>query len=155
MRYNEIGNTITDASSYPDGSLFAIGDTYYQMQNQKLVPFVSTRAFFSQFETNQSIIKNDDFLKNYPVSDDQLGFAEGTLASFEQSVFILSEGKSYPVADAETFVQMGFDWNNVVALDSEELNIYKKQKQFGNHYYKKFLEHRLNVRHYLKMESLH
>jgi len=130
LRYNEIGNAITDANNYPDGSLFAISDTYYQMQNQKLVPFVSTRAFFSQFEANQAIIKNDDFLKNYPLSDDQLGFVDGTLASFEQSVFILSEGKSYPVADAETFVQMGFDWNNVVALDSEELNIYKKQKQF-------------------------
>lgn len=127
---NEPGSDITDADNYPNGTLFAIGDTYYQMQDQKLIPFVSTRAFFSQFEANQAIIKDNDFLKNHTVSDEQIGFADGTLASFEQSVFILSEGKSYPIADAETFVQMGFDWNNVIALDSEELNIYKKQKQF-------------------------
>lgn len=128
---NEIGSEIESADSYPEGTLFAIGETYYQMQNQKLFPFVSTRAFFSQFEANQAIIKDAAFLKIYPASDDQLGFVDGTLASFEQSAYILSEGKSYPIVNAETFIQMGFNWNDIVALDSEELNIYKKQKQFN------------------------
>jgi hypothetical protein len=130
LLFNEIGDEIGSADSYPDDTLFAIGETYYQMRNKKLFPFVSTRAFFSQFEANQAIIKNEDFFNSYPVSDGQLGFADGTLASFEQSAFILSEGKSYPIADAETFMQMGFDWDNVVSVNSEELNIYKKQKQF-------------------------
>jgi len=130
LLFNESGSDITDADNYPDDTLFAIGETYYQMRNQELFPFVSTRAFFSQFEANQAIIKDNTFLKDHTVADEELGFADGTLASFEQSVFILSEGKSYPIADAETFVQMGFDWNNVIAIDSEELNIYKKQKQF-------------------------
>lgn len=130
LQYNELGSEIATADAYPNGTLFAIGETYYQMQNQKLFPFVSTRAFFSQFEANQAIIKNDDFLNSNSIANEQLGFADGTLGSFEQSVFILSENKSYPVADANTFMLMGFNWNDVIALNSEELNIYKKQKQF-------------------------
>jgi hypothetical protein len=131
LKYNKPGDDITNgATNYPDDTLFAIGDTYYQLKDQQLFPFVSTRAFFSQFEANQAIIKDDSFLKNHTVSDKQLGFADGTLASFDQSVFILSEGKSYPISNAETFVKMGFDWNNVIAVNSEELGIYAKQKQF-------------------------
>lgn len=130
LQYNKPGDKITDKTSYPDNTLFAIGDTYYQLKNQELFPFVSERAFLSQFDAIQAIAKDNDFILRYPVSETPLGFADGTLASSDISVFILSKGKSYPIINAETFVQMGFDWNKVVALDPEELGLYERQKQF-------------------------
>jgi hypothetical protein len=128
--YNKKGSDITDAKTYPDNTLFVVGDVYYELKEQQLYPFISTPAFLSQFDTVQAITKENDFLPLYPVSETQLGFADGTLASSDISVFILSEGKSYPIINAPTFVQMGFDWNNVVPLDSEELSLYATQKQF-------------------------
>jgi hypothetical protein len=130
LQYNKSGSDITDTNTYPDDTFFAIGDTYYQLKNQQLFPFVSVRAFLSQFDAIQAIIKNSDFLGRYPVSETPLGFADGTLGSSDISVFILSEGKSYPIVNADTFVQMGFDWNDVVAMDPEELGLYDRQKQF-------------------------
>lgn len=130
LKYNKTGNDITDANDYPDDTFFAIGDTYYELRNRQLFPFVSIQAFLSQFDANQAIIKNDDFFNKYKVAETSLGFADGTLVSLAPSVFILSEGKSYPVSNAETFVRMGFDWNSVIPINSEELGIYEKQKQF-------------------------
>ena len=128
LQYNEMGNEVTE--KYPDGTFFLIGETYYQLRDQRLFPFISKQAFLSQFDANQAIIQNEDFLKNYPVAEEQLEFADGTLASFGGSVYILSDGKSYPIADADTFMLMGFNWDDVVAIDSAELSSYKKQKQF-------------------------
>jgi hypothetical protein len=91
---------------------------------------VNDRAFLSQFDTAQAISKEIDFLNNYVASETMLGFTDGTLGSSDLAVFILSKGKRYPIIDPPTFVQMGFDWKNVIPLDSEELGIYENQKQF-------------------------
>lgn len=130
LKYNEIGTEIVSSDKYPDGTFFHIEETYYQLRDQKLFAFISTQAFLSQFDAKQAIAQNKDFLKNYPVAEEQLEFADGTLASYGNSVYILSSGKSYPIADADTFMRMGFIWDDVIAIDSGELSAYKKQKQF-------------------------
>ncbi|HOW60400.1 MAG TPA: hypothetical protein P5548_02375 [Candidatus Moranbacteria bacterium] len=130
LKYNKNGADITDANIYPDDTFFNIGDTYYQLKNRQLFPFVSAGAFLSKFESGQAIIKNDDFLNRYKISETYLGFTDGTLASLAPSVFFLSEEKSYPISNAETFVKKGFNWDDVIQINSEELSIYKKQKQF-------------------------
>lgn len=130
LKYNEIGTEIIASDKYPDGTFFHIDETYYQLRDQKLFAFISTQAFLSQFDAKQSIAQNKDFLKNYPLAEEQLEFADGTLASYGESVYILSDGKSYPIADADTFMRMGFIWDDILAIDSGELSAYKKQKQF-------------------------
>lgn len=130
LQYNRPGSDIVDKNTYPNDTLFAVEDTYYKLKDGQLFPFVSANAFLSQFNANQAITKSRDFLSSYTVSEKLLGFADGTLASSDVSVFILSEGKSYPISNAETFVRMGFNWDDVIPLDSEELNLYEKQKHF-------------------------
>lgn len=130
LRYNNPGPDITSANTYPDDSLFFIDDKYYQLKNGRLLQFVSSRAFLSQYRPIQAIAKNKDFFNSYPTSESALGFSNGTLASAGGSVFILSDGKSFPVADFNTFVEMGFSWDDVIALESDELGLYEQQKQF-------------------------
>jgi hypothetical protein len=130
LNLNKKGEDISDTENYPNDTLFAINDTYYQLRNQRLVPFISTRAFLSQYDALSAIAKNADFLSRYPVSQSYLGFADGTLASWTDSVFILSEGKSYPVENEVTFLAMGLNFDNVIPITSNELSAYKKQKQF-------------------------
>lgn len=132
LRLNKKGDDINDSAAYPDDSIFAIDDAYYQLKNQQLVAFVSTRAFLSQYKATMAISKNTDFLSTYPVAETFLGFCDGTLGSSADSVFILSDGKSYPIENSVTFEAMGFSWDDVVPLTSDELGAYKKQKQFTN-----------------------
>ena len=132
LKLNKTGQDIEDINVYPDSTLFAIDDTYYQLQNQQLLPFVSVPAFLSQFDPTSAIAKNSDFLSNYPPAETSLGFADGTLVSSAGSVFILSKGKSYPIESDVTCATMGFDWNNVIAVSEGELSAYERQKQFTN-----------------------
>jgi len=132
LKYNKPGTDITDSNNYPDDTLFAIDNTYYQLRNQQLLPFVSANAYLSQFKADAAIAKNVDFLSRYPVAENYLGFADGTLASAADSVYILSENKAYPIENEVTFAAMGFAWENVIPISTDELGAYKKQKQFTN-----------------------
>lgn len=53
-----------------------------------------------------------------------------SLLSANNSVFIASQGKIWPIADATTFVSMGWNWNDVAISSSEEIGKYEKQKLF-------------------------
>jgi hypothetical protein len=132
LKYNKIGEDITDSNTYPDDTLFAIDNTYYQLKKQQLSPFVSAQAFLSQFDATSAIAKDNDFFVRYPISEASMGFADGTLASSADSVYILSEDKSYPIENEITFAALGFDWGNVIPISADELGAYKKQKQFTN-----------------------
>lgn len=127
---NPIGNEIASSTMHPDDSIFKINDTFYQLKNGEMTAFISPRAFLSQFNPEQAIAKNADFLINKKISEKYLGFSDGTLGSSADSVFILSGDKSFPVADAETFNQMGLNWNDVIVLNQDELSFYARQKQF-------------------------
>jgi len=124
------GQDITDTATYPDGTLLKVDTTYYQFSGGKLDQFVSANAYLSRYQDSQAITKDKTFLAKYDLSQTVIGFADGTLASYGQSVFILSGGKYYPVNNPQTFEILGLNWDDVVAVTPDELAIYKKQKIF-------------------------
>ena len=131
LKYNEKGDDISNSFSYPDGSLFKINNNYYILENQKLQEFVSPSAYLTQYDENQAIEKNEDFLKNYPLEGDKLGFADGTLVSYGISVFIVSSGKILPVDNATDFLYKGYQWSDLVPATADELSLYEKDKLFN------------------------
>lgn len=52
------------------------------------------------------------------------------LLSANNSVFIASQEKIWPIADATIFTSMGWDWNDILISNSEEIANYEKQKLF-------------------------
>ncbi|NTW27497.1 MAG: hypothetical protein HGA36_04190 [Candidatus Moranbacteria bacterium] len=130
LKYNQLGAAITNNDTYPADTLFVINNNHYQLQDGKLLPFVSTQAFLTNFDNVAAIAKNDDFFASYPASEQMLGFADGTLVSIDFAVYIVSELKKYPVMNPETFVAMGFNWDDIIAINQNEISIYEKQKQF-------------------------
>ncbi len=130
---NEIKNTsfgeiISDTKNYPEDSLFAIDNAYYQLKNNTLVPFISQSAFLTLYDQKQAVEKNEDFLKNFPLSDEILGFADGTLLSYADAVYAVSGGKIRPFDNSETFLALGFDWSDVIAASAPEVGMYEKGK---------------------------
>ncbi|MFC1756354.1 hypothetical protein ACFLY1_00200 [Patescibacteria group bacterium] len=130
LGYHEIGQRITASSKVPDGSIFKVDEIYYQLLDQKLQKFVSEKAFLTQYNAAQVIEKNKDFLDNYDISEEFIGFADGTLISYGISAFIVSRGKIHPINNTITFESMGFDWEDVIPVDGEEIGIYEKTKLF-------------------------
>ncbi len=131
MVYNPIGKDITANDSYPDGTLFRIADNYYILNNQQLEKFVSDQAYLTQYDANIAITKDASFLKNYPITDNLAGFADGTLVANGGSVFIVSDGKILPIDNPQTFAQKGYNWNNVLNVGEDEIAIYQRDKLFN------------------------
>lgn len=132
LSYSEKGADITSAYNFPDGALFLIDETYYQMKNQALDPFVSEKAYLSRYEKIQALKKEGGFLKNYVISEDVLGFADGTLLSFDIGVFIVVSGKVVPFNNPEAFLSFGYKWEDIVPANEEEIGLYERDKLFSS-----------------------
>ena len=130
LRYNEAGDDISDSSAYPGDTLFKIKDDYYILTDRSFKKFVSPQAFATQYNENQAISKADNFIDAYPLNENLIGFADGSLISYGVSVFIVSSGKILPVNNTITFSSMGYDWNDVIPASGDEISLYEKDKLF-------------------------
>ncbi|MCX6764042.1 MAG: hypothetical protein NTZ97_04945 [Candidatus Moranbacteria bacterium] len=54
----------------------------------------------------------------------------GTLGSYGEAVYILADGKSYPINSTRTFVAQGYSWDDVKPIDADTLANYEKQSLF-------------------------
>jgi hypothetical protein len=128
LAYNKNGGYVQ--SDYPDSSLFKINGEYYQLRSGSMEKFVSSRAYLSQYSENMAVTKDDNFLEKYEKNDSLIGFEDGTIISFSGGAFIVSGTNAFPIQDPVVFESMGFKWDDVIPVDSEEIGIYLKQKTF-------------------------
>ncbi|MFA7319786.1 MAG: hypothetical protein WC022_04295 [Parcubacteria group bacterium] len=131
LTYNPLGADIAAADSYPNGALFRIADNYYIMNGQRLEKFVSDQAYLSKYDPSAALMKDTSFLNDHPISDDLVGFSDGTLIANGGSVFIVSNGKLLPVDNVQTFAGKGYNWNDVLNVGEDEIAIYQKDKLFN------------------------
>lgn len=130
LNFSEKGSEITDAKNFPDGTVFLISGTYYQLKNQTLFPFVSEKAYLSRYEKKQALEKDASFKKNYAISEESLGFADGTLLSFDTGVFVVVSGKVVPFNNPITFLSFGYKWEDILSANEEEIGLYERDKIF-------------------------
>ncbi len=130
LKYNPKGEEISDISTYPNYSIFKIDNEYYILKDDILRKFVSSQAYLSSYADNQAIEKTADFLKKYPLSDDTEGFADGSLVSYGDSAFLVSNGKTLPIDSSITFENMGYSWDDLRKISGDEMAMYKKEKLF-------------------------
>lgn len=131
LKYDAAGPDISTSKNYPDDTLFRIADNYYILKNQTLQKFVSDQAYLSRYAANVAITKDASFLNAYPAAAGLGGFADGSLISNADSVFIVSKGQVWPIDNPETFVDKGYSWNDVMRAGEDELAIYQKAKLFN------------------------
>jgi hypothetical protein len=127
---NKAGREIKKGDPYPDDCLIKIGDDFYKFKNEKLEKFVSAKAFLSSFDSSQSVEKNPDFIDKYPLSENIIGFGDGTLLAFGESAYAVEDEKIFPIADASVFEALGWDWDDVIWASGEEIGMYEKGKIF-------------------------
>jgi hypothetical protein len=131
LKYNSLDEEITDTKSYPTDSLFKINETYYHLDsNGMLEKFISAGAFHSQYDEHLAISKPTDFLGNYPLTENPIGFADGSLVSYGLSAYIVSKNKIYPIGDPDIFLNQGYDWGDIITISGDEFSLYEKEKLF-------------------------
>ncbi len=131
LGFSEKGSDVTDAKNFPDGTLFLVDEAYYQTKNQTLLPFVSEEAYLSRYEKKQALEKDAGFIKNYAISEENIGFADGTLLSFDTGVFVVVSGKVVPFNNPLTFLSFGYKWEDILPANEEEIGLYQRDKLFS------------------------
>jgi hypothetical protein len=116
--------------TYENGTLFRINETYYQLLEGRLHPFVSENAYLTRYARGQAVPQNPDLLQQYPVSEEWLGFKSGSLLAFADGVFIVDGREVSPIGSATIFEAFGFSWNDVIPASEEEMGIYERGKIF-------------------------
>lgn len=122
------GTVITD---FPKESLYKVDNTYYALRDGTLYPFVSDNAYLSRYPDDFSVSEDSNFLSQYPVSEEWIGFRVGSMVSFADGVFlIISDTEMRPVGSAEIFLALGYHFEDVRPVSEEEIGIYKRGRIF-------------------------
>ncbi|KKR22107.1 MAG: hypothetical protein UT50_C0001G0019 [Candidatus Moranbacteria bacterium GW2011_GWA2_39_41] len=129
INYNKKGDSITKAQ-YPNKTFFRVNDEYYLLQSEHLQKFISANAFLSQYDSNQAIIKDISFLSTFKPSNNLIGFADGSILSYGDTIYITSGQNILPVDSPETFLSKGYVWKDVIPVTPEEIALYTKEKNF-------------------------
>ena len=131
LKYNSPGEEISDTKNYPADSIFKINEEYYILNSQgTLKKFISSSAFHSIYDENIAISKNVDFLSNYVLAENPVGFADGSIVTYGTSAYIVSTNRIYPIGDPEIFINQGYNWSDIITVGGDEFSLYTKEKLF-------------------------
>ena len=123
---------------FPDGSpietapkdrVFSAEGSLYLWDGKKTFPFLSEAAALSRFDQTDITPASDDLLRIFPPENDLASFRIGSLLSNDEGVFVVMDKETIrPIGSPEIFTSLGFDWNNVIPADGEELRYYQRGK---------------------------
>jgi len=128
LSINPQGAKITLSDGYPDGTLFKISDNFYLKKNSQLQKFSSQGAYLSQYPLSWTIAKDENFLNSNMVSNNLIGFADGSLISYGDAVSIVSGQNIFPIDNFTTFEMLGYVWDDLIPAGGDEVSLYEKQK---------------------------
>ncbi len=113
---------------YPIGALLQDnlnGDLYWIKDNIKQPILIKkiVEINFPQYKLIQVDHKKlDGFVLGEPVK-----FRNGVLVKSKDvpTVYLISNGKKFPIADRETFISLGFQWGEIIVVPNEHLDLYE------------------------------
>ena len=121
-----VGDPITAA---PKDRAFTAGGNVYDWDGTTLSPLLSDAATLSRFDRKSITPATSELLRVFPPTRNTVGFRIGSLLSDTEGVFaVTSPSEIRPVGSTDVFLALGFDWNNVIPANEEELQFYKKGK---------------------------
>ncbi len=100
---------------------------YYAEMDGKLKRFVSTEAFLSRYPESFALPLTAGMTGLPPLSDEWLGFRVGSLLSFADGIFLVTnEHEIRPFGNPGIFLSMGYRFEDVIPAHEEEIGIYER-----------------------------
>jgi len=113
--------------SFPPADLYRVENTYYQLIGESLRPFVSPAAFHSRYLESAAKTADAAWQNQHLVTNDFIGFRVGSLVSFADGIFVItSETEMRPIGSAEIFLELGYNFRDVIPGSEEDIGIYKR-----------------------------
>lgn len=107
---------------YPNGVIIKAVNLpkVYYIENGKRRPIESPNMLTSQFRWQDMIIVSPVEVDAIPMGAD-MTYRDGSLLSNRGAVYVISDGMRRPIESANTFIQKGYKWSNVIAVSDAEL----------------------------------
>lgn len=130
LNFNFEGAVIRSRDIHPNATVFLIDEEYYYFNGGKLDEFLSERAYLSHFPKEQAISKEKDFFEEYELSDNIIGFANGSLFAYGESAYVVDGENILPIISANIFQEFGFNWDDLIMVNGDEFSYYQKGDLF-------------------------
>jgi hypothetical protein len=108
--------------SFPNGILLKATNNpkVYYIENGKRRPIESPNMLKSQFRWDDLVVSTPVEVDAIPMGAD-MTYRDGSLLSNRGAVYVISDGMRRPIESANTFIQKGYKWSNVIAVSDAEL----------------------------------
>jgi hypothetical protein len=131
--YSE-GTPITTDTAYPTGALLQdkkTGGIFYVSDGTK-APLLD-RVFLTTRFKNRSITPTESSKLAAYKTVDPVRFGDGEILRTAESpaVFVIDNGKKRPVLSADTFLTLGYKWENVIFVPEKILTLYPEGEAIG------------------------
>ncbi len=125
------GEPIT--SPYPNGSLLQSEKNhavFYVKENFKY-PIVDYRILYNNYPYDNIIKVKEEELEKFETKE-PIKFRDGTLlkSKDKNSVYLVSKGKIRPIHSSQTFKAFGFEWENIIIVPKNVLNVHENGEIF-------------------------
>ncbi len=120
-------------SPYPSGSLLQNKNNnavFYVKENKKH-PIVDAKILNNRYPYN-GIIKVPQKELDKFTTGDPIKFRDGTLLKTKDknTVYLVSKGKIRPIYSSQTFNELGYNWNYILTVSQDLLNLHPKGEIF-------------------------
>ncbi len=130
IRQCPLGEGITKTDQVVLGMIVRTDDGFFQFTGSEWNSFVSEAAFHSRYRDEDASTVSPETFAQYPVSETRIGYLDGTVVSYGESVYVVEGDTLRPVDSPDTFLAKGYIWEEVVPLNGEEFGIYTRGKLY-------------------------
>lgn len=121
------GAPITEKSTYPTGALLQNDETggiYWVIEGEK-APVLDRIFLETKFKNKKIIPVSPEELESY-ITVDPILFDDGELVKSPNSpvVYLLTNGQKRIIADEQTFLGLGYKWQNILTISPKVLYYY-------------------------------
>jgi len=124
--YHE-GKPIDVNSAYPTGALLQNNKTggVYYVENGQKAPIWSKQIMEIVFDNKKIISVSPEELDKYETLS-PVRFNDGELikSSADNAVYVISDGNRRPISSADIFIELGYNWDNIITTDDKILNLH-------------------------------
>lgn len=123
----EEGEPITADTQYPQTVLLQDAKTggVYAVQNGMKAPLLSKELMTIRYPGTSLTPTEPELLEKYETIDPVL-FSDGTLVGVagDPAVYVVSDGKRLPILDEDTFLGLGWKWEQVVWTNKKSVELH-------------------------------
>ncbi len=127
MNKYSLGDDQSSVGNHINGTLVKSGDSpnVFLLDSGSKRALPNPEVFLSRYDWSDIVVISNDEMNSYP-SGNRVGFRPGTLvkSNNQAQVYVITDTTKRLISSAQTFLNYGYRWENIITTSAEEINNY-------------------------------